>query len=190
MRSRLSASGAAGSRPLTLRAFTGRTARAGRDELLQAPAQPGGLGLLQRQGQRGVAGLLLRPHELGEELDAGAVDLRDGGLEGGQRRELDVRVAPLAEGVGERLDVAQDAAELLAREARLVDLQHGAQAPRGDAHVVHALDVVGVQDALGMVEQLLGAQLDGARRSLRIREVGGEPWDVACLGHARDEGCP
>ena len=116
-------------------------------------------------------------------LDAGTLVGPDGGRELLEREQLDVRVAALAERVGELLDLRQHGAQRLAREARLVDLQHGAQAAGRDAHRVHALDVAGVEDAGGVLVDLLGAHGDRPGGGLAERHRAVQPWDLACLGH-------
>ena len=53
------------------------------------------------------------------------------------------------------------------------EMSHRAQASRGDPHVVHALDVLGVEDAVGVLEQLPGAHRHGRSSSLGVGHVVG-----------------
>ena len=162
------------------RVVLGRGARGERSE---PAAQIGFLDLGQRGGQRLVAGALLRADTLGEDLDPRAVGLLDGQRELLELGQVHVGVAALPERVGQRLDVGEDVVQRLAREAWLVDLEHGAQPPGGDAHVVDALDVGGVEHAFGMIEELLGAHGDRAGGRLAVAQLRVQPRDVARLGH-------
>jgi hypothetical protein len=118
----------------------------------------------------------------GEDGDAGLAGAAEAGLQPRQLRELHVGVAALAERVGQRLDLAERRAQLLAREARFVDLQRRAQPARRDAHVVDVLDVRHVEHAVGMLEQLAGAHVDRPRRRLAVGHLGIE-LDVRSLRH-------
>src|SRR5438046_2113524 len=101
--------------------------------------------------------------------------------------QVHVGIAALAERVGQRLDVVEDIAQRLARKARLVDLEHRTQSPAGDAHVMDALDVRGVEDALGMLEELLRPDRDRPRGRLAEAEVGMQPGYIARFGHPANE---
>ena len=173
-------------------AVLGRSAddRAGRARRALAralgAAQVGLLDLGQRGGQRLVAARLLGAERSAKTSTPGRSAALTAAAKLLERGDVHVGVAALAERVGQRLDVGEHVASAVAREARREDLEHGAQPARGDAHVVDALDVGGVEHALGVVEELLGAHGDRARGGLaRSGSVGVQARDVACLGHLR-----
>ena len=119
------------------------------------------------------AAALCREHALGERVHG--VD-------------VDVGVAALAERVRQRLDVAERLLERLVREARREDLEHGAQAPRGDPHVVHALDVARVEHARPRGRRAPRcARARPARRRRRRAPRGGSrcPSASPCLSRRR-----
>ena len=75
--------------------------------------------------------------------------------------------------------------QLAARKAGPEDLERRPQPPRRHAHVVDALDVVDVEHALRVVDQLADADLDDLRRRDAVGLVGaparesGGPWPSA-----------
>jgi len=104
-------------------------------------------------------------------------------LEALEHVDVHVGVSPFTQGVGQRFDVAEHAPMQRALEARREDLQNGAQAPRRHAHVVHALDVGGVEDVRGLVEQLGAAHRHDLGRRHAEGSLAVEPRDGARLGH-------
>ena len=72
----------------------------------------------------------------------------------------------------------------LRRKARLEDLERGAQAPGRHPHVVHPLDLVDVEHAVGVLEDLGRPHLDHARRRTRERLLAVESGDLARTRHA------
>jgi hypothetical protein len=127
--------------------------------------------VLEGGGERRVAGRLTRSLALEQRVDAGPVGGLHRGLELLHRLDVHVGVAPLAEGIGQRLDVPQHGLEVALREHRLEDLEHCAEPAGGDAHVVHALDVGRVEHLVAVREQLVGAHADDARAGQRVRLV-------------------
>ena len=95
-----------------------------------------------------------------------ADDLVDGGSFGAasfaaqrvQQLDQHVAVAALAERTGEFFHIGERGARRLAREAGAEDLEGGAQAPRRDSHLVHALRVIRVKHAFGAGKHLAGAR--------------------------------
>ena len=97
-------------------------------------------------------------------------------------RELHVGVAALAERVGQPLDVAQDGLVLGAAKHGREDLQHRAQAPLATRMSCTRSMSCGVEHAVGVLEQLLGAH--GDRRAPRRRRTacrGSKPGDVVAF---------
>ena len=123
----------------------------------------------KRLGKAHVGLGLLGPEAVGEQRHARAARRLDAGGEAIEGGDVDVGVTALAQRVGQRLDVAQHAAVQALGEARGEDLEHGAQAARGHAHVVDALDVGRVEHVVGVVGQLLGAHRDDLRRGVARR---------------------
>ena len=72
---------------------------------------------------------------------------------------------------------------LAAREARREDLERRAQPAAGDAHVVDALDVVGVEHAVGVDEELV-ARVVTVTAAACANVISRVEVDRACLRHA------
>ena len=202
-----SANGAAGSRPLTRFALTTRPPdqdrgstrwrRAPAPARDRAPRPARGNELDQRRVQAfeplrlderrqcRVRFELLGPEPLDEGDDPGPV--RSGQLRGEarERRDRNVAVAALAKRVGDRLHLLEGAPLKAPREARSKDLERRAQPPGGDAHVVHPLDVDGVEHPVGVGDELGGAGLDDRRAGLRKSRLRGDPFDLPILRHRR-----
>ena len=70
------------------------------------------------------------------------------------------------------------------REAGLEDLERRPQPPARHPHVVHALDVLGVEDTLRVLGQLGRPHIDDSRRRVGIGLAGIEPFDRPRPGHA------
>ena len=159
IRWRLSASVPSGSRPLTLRAFMPAAAKRSQAALRSSSSARASAAASTALPARCSPSRRVRISAMpGPSASASA------SCEAVQVLELDVGVAPRAERVGQRLDVPQHRAVLVAREARRVDLEHRAQAPGGDAHVVDALDVGRVEDVDGVLPELLGAHAHRRQR--------------------------
>ena len=176
IRAALGRSGSPGSRPLTLRAFT---ARRRLDQLAERVAQLAEplLGHERRQPLVRLPLLLAEPGQ--EDLQPPPVGGRRLLQEAGEEGDRDVAVAALAERVGKRLDLLQRPLVALAREAGPEHLQRRPQAAARDPHVVQRLDVVEVEDAARVLEDLAGADLDHPRRRQREGLLAVEPGYVA-----------
>ncbi len=152
-------------------------------QLAQVPLEPLQPLLLDERLERLVRIRLLGPETVRERGDARAVGRRHLGREAGQREDRDVAIAALAERVGDRLDLLEDARVAGLRKARREDLERCAQAARGDPHVVDAADLGHVEDALGVPHQLVGPRLDDQRRRLGERHPSGQALDLTLLRH-------
>ena len=117
------------------------------DELGELIAERGELVLGDEARERRVCLRLLGAQPRDQRLDAGAVGRRHRLRDLLERGDRHVAVAPLPERVGELLHLAQPGLQLAPRKAWPEDLERRPQPPRGDAHVVHALDVVHVEHA-------------------------------------------
>ena len=100
-----------------------------------------------------------------------------------QRRDRHVRVAALAERVGDRLDLAQSLLVLGLGKARLEDLEGGPEAAARHAHVVHPLDVLDVEHVPGVIRQLARADGDHLGRRGGVRLFRLKPFDRPRLRH-------
>ena len=149
-----------------------------------ASPQVAALGLRQRVREQPVAITLLTTCSIDEELDPGPLIRAHRRRELLEREQFDIRVAARAERIGQGLYVAQHRAQLIALEARRVDLHDSAQAPCGDAHRVDALDVTGVEHSGRVLEDLLAADRDRPRGGLRVRHRGVKPGNLGCLGQS------
>lgn len=126
---------------------------------------------------------LLGAVALDQGLDAGAVGRGHRGREGVERFDRHVAVTPLAERVGERLHLLEDALLVLLREARPEDLDRRAEPARRHSHRVNALDLAHVEDVHGVLHELVDTHLEHPGRNLPVREVRRQSRDVSGLGH-------
>ena len=162
IRSALSASGPAGSRPLTLRAFT----RASSRRPASASSRPRRSGCAACSSAAASDRVARRLRARSRAASAATPARSARGTAAGellQRVDLHVGVAALAERVGQRLDVAQRRLERLGGEARA----RRSPAPRAAAAWRRACRARArcrrVEHVVGVLEQLLGADRDDAR---------------------------
>ena len=114
-----------------------------------------------------------------------AIGLRSLLREPGEELELDVAVAALAERVGQSLHPLQRLAMALPGKAGLEDLQRRPQPPRRHPHVVQAVDVLDVEHALGVREDLGRPDPHNPRGGSGERLVAIEARDLTRARHER-----